>query len=652
MATGSSSRNHGSQACLVCLKDDGFQKVLTNCKHVFCCECLKKFLEALQDQEETFCCPTCEAPCPIYNGWLDDLLDYEGERGLNDEAAVVPQRATVNKTKSKTVSCHSCAFAKVLEIDAEYVCEECGNLHLCRDCTEVHGRNKATVDHVVISLKDKAEGSCRIHQKLINSYCSSCAQPCCHLCILFDHGDHNVKKIGEVFRTLVKDLAAVTEEQERRSGDLKKCGEQMRFLKGTEMTERKDILIRETEDHAERCIAHIVHQKEDLIKTIHSDYKVVTEVSGCLDRIPALVFLDTTVAKAKGILTKAETHPKDIRHLSAIKQDILDSGIKNEIDITSYWESYKKLYNNPVHFVTRDESNIDIGALEAKQPVTWDATQFKSVFEKSLVVDDDGEFIPCVTNLGFDYYAIAHPTVRGTPSSAIDIYQVPGELRQTFKEHVSPLYDMTATPGGQLAVLSDGTIEGACCVRLFDPEHGYIRSTKDFQIQSPLSFDINLRQEYVFLTNDEERKLTIFNEDGSLALTYVFDDATCFVKNACRTICSGVYIYVIGSNEVFAIFKQDEDTLALVTTSQGSMSSTYCLKDITVTAFDQITVISNYGSSCPYIGTYTLSDDTLSTVILRQVGLSASGPNTESRISVKDNYVVWSQGKTISVYKV
>jgi hypothetical protein len=108
-----------------------------------------------------------------------------------------------------------------------------------------------------------------------------------------------------------------------------------------------------------------------------------------------------------------------------------------------------------------------------------------------MPVDSKDKFIPCVAVLG-QRFAVAHPTRRGEPSNAIDIYEFPGTLISTLRDHVPPLYDMSSTPDGKLAVLSAGTGQDSCSVKVFDPMTGYIGSTHDIDVTKPIAQGVTL----------------------------------------------------------------------------------------------------------------------------------------------------------------
>ena len=113
-------------------------------------------------------------------------------------------------------------------------------------------------------------------------------------------------------------------------------------------------------------------------------------------------------------------------------------------------------------------------------------------------------------------FAITHPTDGGGPANAIDIYQYPDTFKQTLKEHVYPAFDMTSTPDQKLAILSRSNPEPSkCCIKLFDPDRGYISSTKDIRITEPISLGVNMYHQYIILSGKGgERQITVVDNDG------------------------------------------------------------------------------------------------------------------------------------------
>jgi hypothetical protein len=145
-----------------------------------------------------------------------------------------------------------------------------------------------------------------------------------------------------------------------------------------------------------------------------------------------------------------------------------------------------------------------------------------------MQADSEDMFIPCVASLGQNCFAVAHPIREGEPSNAIDIYDFPGTFKRTLADNIPPVYDMSSTPDGKLAVLSDGTGDTSCSVKLFDPETGYISSTRDIDIAKPMSLGVTLKHQYVILGENQEgqKQITVLDKDGVVEHEYVIDEVS------------------------------------------------------------------------------------------------------------------------------
>ncbi|XP_064634691.1 uncharacterized protein LOC135492267 [Lineus longissimus] len=617
--------------CTVCLQTPDVLKVLTTCKHLCCVECLSKHLKSLSAASESFPCPICQKQCSLPKNGVDDLED-DGRAEECDEEQMT----------TESVACLICGI-KGTATEAESLCQECGNMYLCLACTHVHEKNKATASHVVISVasaKGKTGGSCRKHNELFGSYCCTCEKPCCRVCVFLDHGDHEVKKIWEVFRSILQEVQRVSEEYENRSKHMKRYEEQMKFLKNCEVSSKRDVLIREIEDHSETCIQQIIKQKEELKQKVLQDFQVVRDVYGWLEKIPALNKLDEAVTKSKTLLLEAEAHPRDIEKLSVIIRQIMDSELPENTSVEKYMESFTRLFRKPPQFVPNITAQ-SIGGLMPGTPRSNASIEKRElVYEKELPVDDEDKYIPCVAKLSNDLYAVGHPTVPGTPSKALDIYKLPGDLQRTITDHVNPVYDIAATPDGNLAVLSDGQTQDSCSVRIFDPATGQMKTTQDVQVRSPISFDVNLCHEYVVLshTEDGNKKVTIVDVSGSVEYTKVVDKSV--IPDASRIACCGGATVLMGRDMI----------CDAMDCRQLHSDNWITYMDISATWFGEVT------SCCGFLNEHMLMRVSLDHGKLQDMWCTEKcridrGKKGEARLSVVGGYIVSSQDHTIRVFK-
>jgi uncharacterized protein (DUF2344 family) len=586
---------------------------------------------------------------------LGDYEDTGRNTGEAGHAAIVAGPGSQGGTVEE-IPCRACQY-KGHVTAAENRCETCDNLSLCAVCTGIHKKNKSTQDHVLIPIEKKGrDGTCKTHGEQLQRFCRTCSKACCHLCILFDHGDHVIETVGAMFHGLVAEVTSSKKRQEERSSELKCLGDDLKFMKSSTI-DKQDALVSRVEDHAEKRIEQILQEKAALKEQIRKEFKITKELSACLEKVPTLTRrLDASVHKANQLLSDAEPHPLDIENLVSLRDEMTESGnIAVEIycdDIDSYWESFEMLLQKQLMFVP-NETDHNLGTLEVKliKPTQRPVSDCKLIFEKELEVDDKAKFISCIVGLGNDCYAVARPTVKGRPADTVDIYKVPGDLQHTITEHVSPLYDMAATPGGKLAILSDGETAGTCSVRLFDVNTGYIRSIGDFSVGNPLSLGINLRSEYVLLSvsNDEGRKITIVNHDGLAVVSHTIEK-TSPLRDASRITCSGKHIGVIGRGNVVGVYEQKGMKLIQVTTNRDHLDGRIILKDISAsaTAFKEITFCFTF-SNVFYFGRYVILDNKLKNWSTKSI--QPIKEDIEGRLSVCGDYIYSSHGHTIKVLK-
>ncbi|XP_064647340.1 uncharacterized protein LOC135500100 [Lineus longissimus] len=647
-----SKESSGEPVCLVCLETHDTLKVVPVCKHVFCHRCLSKHLEKQGPSSESFPCPTCHVQSTLTEEGIDGFIDYDnligGDGTLGKEAKGSARGGIENSgdPNAETDECGTCRFTKGVMIKARALCDECGQLYLCAECTKIHAKNSATAGHVVKSLKSvkkKVGDLCKSHKKQVTSFCCTCSKPCCHLCVFLDHGDHDVKTIGDAFRSLVDDLNQATKGQEKRSSTLKVYERQLKILHTSEVSKRRDVLVHEIENHAEKCIEEIIRQKDERKAQVLTKFKFVTEVSEWINKLPTLQCLDKTVSEAKRVLLEADPHPDDLKTLSRMLQLVTDARIDEDFEerVDGYWDTYIDLLNNPLHFAPTRNQGYDIGTITVKKTFGILLSSVLSDFEKKLTVDNDTKFIPSLATLGNDLYAVAHPVIKGQRSNAIDIYKLSGELQQTISDHVPPFYDMVATPAREIAVLSDGASEGTCSVSIFDPdpEIGFVRSTEDFPVSGALSFDIDIRYRYAVLGGDGGKRVTLFNEDGSEVASHPVSEVT----DASRIRCSARNVFIMGLNNISVYEQKGKDLIKMTERAQ------YDYKDIAVNHFnDVVTEVFNHPNGL-YVESLRLQNNRLDRVCQKCIGGVTS---RDARLSVGDGYIVVSNGHTFTVYRV
>ncbi|XP_064645351.1 uncharacterized protein LOC135498817 [Lineus longissimus] len=544
---------------------------------------------------------------------------------------------------SLDVRCKICHHKKK-DVQAVNLCVRCGNLNICQDCTEVHGRNKATRDHILVNLRP-GETMCKRHDSLLNSYCNECAIAVCMVCVNLEHGDHTIENLEDTVEKKRNALKVILEEKQAKMNavtDLKY--KLMAIQEIASKRDKQDTLVKEIEDHAEVCISQIVKWKEDLKTQVKTFYKTNREIPVTLEKVSKTIGkLQVPLQRASTLLSTNECHQGQIDKLAAQQKELealSDAG--DDIDglLRQNRPHELPLYN--CSFVPEQVTSClgkvvssEVNFLDTEKQ---DQTEiFKYIYEDS----SNNTFIPCVANLG-QKFAVTKPT-RGEPAVAIDIFEFPGTLKRTFKDHVPPLYDMSSTPDGKLAVLSNGTGGTGCSVKLFDPDAGYISSTRDIDITEPLSLGVTLQHQYVILEGNEEGQkiLTVVDKDGNLKLKHEIEG----VKRPRRVSCGGSIIYVVGDS--IAYFEITGGEIHQITQA-GNLPEHHYI-DISATIWDDVFLIYRLGN---VLKLAKWKVDKHVNELFRGAWLCThkTEADKEARISVRDGHIVWSHGQTVQVF--
>ncbi|XP_064652361.1 tripartite motif-containing protein 3-like [Lineus longissimus] len=173
--------------CGICLDTYNNPKYVGACHHTFCSQCLEGVIRN-NKHKGVFPCPTCRRTYSI---------PYDGAAGLQNDFRAVSliralKAAQPNKEKSaadtESPTCRVCRVSV-----ATRYCEECGGgIHLCTSCSEKHSRTAATSNHKIIQIQEV----CDPHEEPLKLYCETCSVRLCHVCLLADHSEHDVKDRG------------------------------------------------------------------------------------------------------------------------------------------------------------------------------------------------------------------------------------------------------------------------------------------------------------------------------------------------------------------------------------------------------------------------------------------------------------------------
>jgi hypothetical protein len=427
-----------ARVCMMCLETRPL-KIVGRCKHAFCTECLSTVLRS--EKGEVFACPSCKFDCPCPGDGVKGLVDFTGEAVEKEKTPVQVRRQMKSDVQTKEMyaliaKCQICLHQKK-EIRATNMCRECDYLYICDNCSEIHGKNKATVCHQLVPLVSKKpttnEAICNSHEMTLTSFCLTCSEPVCKICVTVEHGDHNVRKLGDVIESHVDKVKLTLEKQVKKLKELQYLRNKITLLQGEATTfDRQEVLVKEIEDHAEKCIGNIVKWKEDLKIQVKDNYKVIREIPVSLQKVSEVVQnMQQPIDRAVGLLAENEPHPMYLDDLVSLEKDFEAlARMQDDVEGVDCMAQLCKLHHFDCRFVP-EAIDPTLGKLEFTEKV-----QLREVFTHTMPVDSD-VFIPCVANLG-QMFAVAHPSEKGEPSGAVDIYESPGTLKCTLADHVLP----------------------------------------------------------------------------------------------------------------------------------------------------------------------------------------------------------------------
>jgi hypothetical protein len=630
-------------------------------------------LERKKNDFGKFACPTCNATCALPGCDLDNLLNFTATGadvatgGENAESISVDECSTASVIaggKDETrdldtltvvdVKCQICHHHRK-DVQAATLCPECDQLHLCKECTVIHAKNKATGDHVVVQLKTPATDGvaiCVMHNAPLTKYCSNCKTPACKICVMLDHGDHEVEKLSD---TILRRVEAVKVTFQQREDEVKKLQcltkKLVALKKVAPKLDKQEALLKEIEDHAQICMDEIVTWKENMKDQVKNEFKIIRDIPEAYETATNILKkLEKPLSKAAKLLSETTQHPSYLDRLTSIQHDLEKCPqLVGDTDGEKYRNFLQELYQR--NFVFRPCAlPLAIGKIDIKEDVNKGKLDPKSIFSHTIEVHAQDTFIPCVANLG-EKFAIAHPTTGGQPSDAMHIYEFPDKFSCTLKDHVNPLYDMSSTPDGKLAVLSDGTDGTSCSIKVFDPDTGHIISTHNLDIPKPMSLGVDPQNQRFVLSDmgDGKRQITSIEEGGDRMFDHVID-MTPMLRNPCRISCGWQYIFVMGENGV-AKYQLQENGLSLVSLISKYINlETDTPKDIAASIWDYLLVADLTHLDNVYLLNYS-QEHNVESVCEKKIFSNLSGTDKECRISTSGCHIVLSRGQTFTVFE-
>jgi hypothetical protein len=276
-----------------------------------------------------------------------------------------------------------------------------------------------------------------------------------------DHGEHDLQVLADAVHSKVDKIRVCIGEWEVKLKELQKLEEQMTVLKTSLQVDRQDDLIDGIEDHAQKCMEQVLKWKDYMIEQVRENYKIIQFAPEYAEEVSQMVHgLQDTIDISRDLLAATEHFPSQLDELISLQYDLDAIAQKDEVDAKE------------LHDILSDECQNACTFIPAAVPTNFG--QLDTDFEHAMQDEQCDATTPCMAVISSKYYAIAHPTESGKLADAIDIYEFPGTLKRTLRDHVYPVFDMSPTPDGKLAVLSLGGSSQDCTVKFFDPETGYV----------------------------------------------------------------------------------------------------------------------------------------------------------------------------------
>ena len=156
-------------------------------------------------------------------------------------------------------------------------CVDC-DFYLCKDCTAVHKKQRATKGHIMIPLADLKKGGSQVEQKRycsahpkdeVKVYCRTCEEVICRDCTIVTHKQHDytlIKDVREELAKKLKEQVAGVETKENDICDVVDC------CYKTAQEEKKKVAIHEDKINAmidkgvEKTEAQIADLQQHIVK--------------------------------------------------------------------------------------------------------------------------------------------------------------------------------------------------------------------------------------------------------------------------------------------------------------------------------------------------------------------------------------------------
>ena len=241
------------------------------CLHSFCLHCLNQWHRTSHGRD-TIRCPKCQALSRVpESGDLKDLPTSFYLNGLIDVLAI-------RECKTSQVKCGNCDKSS----SENSYCFQCCMFY-CQDCIIGHNIMKTYKDHRVLALKEfqdkdyedvmKRPDFCpkEDHNKEeLKYFCKTCEMPVCQICVVLDHGGHNMKLIKEEAEIQKSEMKSFLENQ--------RCNLQAKMKTVNQLDEEFAKLMQQGEDvkrdvqrFVDNLVAVIEAKKQNILSSLEKE---------------------------------------------------------------------------------------------------------------------------------------------------------------------------------------------------------------------------------------------------------------------------------------------------------------------------------------------------------------------------------------------
>ncbi|XP_064638459.1 probable E3 ubiquitin-protein ligase MID2 [Lineus longissimus] len=369
-----SRKTEFTSTCLICFETRAL-KIVGRCNHNFCTECLSTVFDSRESGSEVFLCPTCQKDCPRPSDGVKGLLDFTGI-AVDQESETItvldspeqteglePSTTSVEVKESAPdnvviAKCQICLHRKK-DAQAVVMCIDCGHFYYCQDCSDVHAKNKATRDHSVAALRPDRQdeaAKCKLHSTDLMSYCQNCNTTVCTVCVMLDHGDHDIENLRDTIQSKVGQVSAMLEKEESKLKELEILKQELTALEVEAQTvDQQKSLIKKIEDHAQTCIDKTITWKEQRKAQVATDFKVVRDIPECLKTVSeAIEKIREPLNRASRLLSQTEHHPDYLEKLVSRQQDLESIGrvdVGDEVEGREYKAKLSELRRKYILFI-------------------------------------------------------------------------------------------------------------------------------------------------------------------------------------------------------------------------------------------------------------------------------------------------------------